>query len=562
MKKLPAGMEFFQDIISNGYYYVDKTGIIRDLLNSGNKVTLFTRPRRFGKSLNMDTIKSFFETGTDHSLFNGLEISKDKELCSKYQGKYPVISISLKSAEGSGYEKALLRMSKILKKEIRRHQYLLQSSQLSENDKKDLKPLFEENLSEDIQEFSLSLLSEMLYKHYGRKVIILIDEYDVPLDKACHYGYYDEMLQHIRLLFGEVLKTNIFLEFAVLTGCLRISKESIFTGLNNFKTMTISDRAFSKYFGFTDEEVKEMLCYYGIEDKSGLFKEWYDGYRFGGNSIYCPWDVINQCSEFCESKNAEMKPHWINSSSNYIIKDILDSHANTIKRQLEELVSGECIRQEIIPGLVYPDLKSSDSRKRQLALWSVLYTTGYLTDAKEPDGNIHTLVIPNREIQEIYQKQILEWFIGQTEYSTQWNSLCNAVENGSAKETERILDSLLKRFISIRGTFYKGHKEYYYHGLLLGLFAINNGWYVKSEQESGNGFADILVEISEKKTGCIFEIKYADSANKLEEASKDAIKQIEQTNYAAYFELSGMEKIYKFGAAFYKKECKITVQKV
>ncbi len=466
------------------------------------------------------------------------------------------------SAEGSGYEKALLRMSKILKKEIRRHQYLLQSSQLSENDKKDLKPLFEENLSEDIQEFSLSLLSEMLYKHYGRKVIILIDEYDVPLDKACHYGYYDEMLQHIRLLFGEVLKTNIFLEFAVLTGCLRISKESIFTGLNNFKTMTISDRAFSKYFGFTDEEVKEMLCYYGIEDKSGLFKEWYDGYRFGGNSIYCPWDVINQCSEFCESKNAEMKPHWINSSSNYIIKDILDSHANTIKRQLEELVSGECIRQEIIPGLVYPDLKSSDSRKRQLALWSVLYTTGYLTDAKEPDGNIHTLVIPNREIQEIYQKQILEWFIGQTEYSTQWNSLCNAVENGSAKETERILDSLLKRFISIRGTFYKGHKEYYYHGLLLGLFAINNGWYVKSEQESGNGFADILVEISEKKTGCIFEIKYADSANKLEEASKDAIKQIEQTNYAAYFELSGMEKIYKFGAAFYKKECKITVQKV
>ncbi len=562
MKKLPAGMEFFQDIISNGYYYVDKTGIIRDLLNSGNKVTLFTRPRRFGKSLNMDTIKSFFETGTDHSLFNGLEISKEKELCSKYQGKYPVISISLKSAEGSGYEKALLRMSKILKKEIRRHQYLLQSSQLSENDKKDLKPLFEENLSEDIQEFSLSLLSEMLYKHYGRKVIILIDEYDVPLDKACHYGYYDEMLQHIRLLFGEVLKTNIFLEFAVLTGCLRISKESIFTGLNNFKTMTISDRAFSKYFGFTDEEVKEMLCYYGIEDKSGLFKEWYDGYRFGGNSIYCPWDVINQCSEFCESKNAEMKPHWINSSSNYIIKDILDSHANTIKRQLEELVSGECIRQEIIPGLVYPDLKSSDSRKRQLALWSVLYTTGYLTDAKEPDGNIHTLVIPNREIQEIYQKQILEWFIGQTEYSTQWNSLCNAVENGSAKETERILDSLLKRFISIRGTFYKGHKEYYYHGLLLGLFAINNGWYVKSEQESGNGFADILVEISEKKTGCIFEIKYADSANKLEEASKDAIKQIEQTNYAAYFELSGMEKIYKFGAAFYKKECKITVQKV
>lgn len=562
MKKLPVGMEFFQDIIRNGYYYVDKTGIIRDLLNSGNKVTLFTRPRRFGKSLNMDTIKSFFETGADHSLFNGLEISKERELCIKYQGKFPVISISLKSAEGSGYEKALLRMSKILKKEIRRHQYLLQSSQLSENDKKDLKPLFEEYLPEDVQEFSLSLLSEMLYKHYGRKVIILIDEYDVPLDKACQYGYYDEMLQHIRLLFGEVLKTNNFLEFAVLTGCLRISKESIFTGLNNFKTMTISDRAFSKYFGFTDEEVKEMLCYYGIEEKCGLFKKWYNGYRFGGNSIYCPWDVINQCSEFCESSEAEMKPHWINSSSNYIIKDILDSPSNTVKRQLEELVSGECIRQEIIPGLVYPDLKSSDSRKRQLALWSVLYTTGYLTDAKEPDGNIHTLVIPNREIQEIYQKQILEWFIGQAEYSIQWNSLCKAVENGNAKETEKILDGLLKRFISIRGTFYKGHKEYYYHGLLLGLFAINNGWYVKSEQESGNGFADILIEIAEKKTGCIFEIKYADSVNKLEEASKAAIKQIEQTNYTAYFELAGMETIYKFGAAFYKKECKITVQKV
>ncbi len=449
-----------------------------------------------------------------------------------------------------------------MKKEIRRHQYLLQSDKLSDIDKEDLKQLFTESLSEDVQEFALSLLSEMLYKHYGQRVVILIDEYDVPLDKAYQYNYYREMVQHIRLMFGEVLKTNDSLGFAVLTGCLRISKESIFTGLNNFKSRTISDASFVECFGFTDKEVKDMLKYYGMEDKAALFKEWYDGYRFGGNSIYCPWDVINQCSEFCESKNAEMKPHWINSSSNYIIKDILDSHANTIKRQLEELVSGECIRQEIIPGLVYPDLKSSDSRKRQLALWSVLYTTGYLTDAKEPDGNIHTLVIPNREIQEIYQKQILEWFIGQTEYSTQWNSLCNAVENGSAKETERILDSLLKRFISIRGTFYKGHKEYYYHGLLLGLFAINNGWYVKSEQESGNGFADILVEISEKKTGCIFEIKYADSANKLEEASKDAIKQIEQTNYAAYFELSGMEKIYKFGAAFYKKECKITVQKV
>ena len=458
---MPIGIEFYKEMIAKKYYYIDKTLLIRDLLEYNHKVTLFTRPRRFGKTLAQSMVKTFFEkeiladgTEADNSVyFQGKKIMGAGRKYLKHMGQYPVIFLSLKSAKQPAYEIAYEKICDIIAGEFMRHCYVLEGDTLFPGQKREYCAIMERTASVSGYATAVYFLSKCLEKYHKQRVVILVDEYDVPLENAYLNGFYEQMASFVRSLFESAFKTNESLEFAIVTGCLRISKESIFTGLNNFKTMTISDRAFSKYFGFTDEEVKEMLCYYGIEEKCGLFKKWYNGYRFGGNSIYCPWDVINQCSEFCESSEAEMKPHWINSSSNYIIKDILDSPSNTVKRQLEELVSGECIRQEIIPGLVYPDLKSSDSRKRQLALWSVLYTTGYLTDAKEPDGNIHTLVIPNREIQEIYQKQILEWFIGQAEYSIQWNSLCKAVENGNAKETEKILDGLLKRFISIKRDF-------------------------------------------------------------------------------------------------------------
>lgn len=407
--KLPVGIEFFNDIRTKGFYYVDKTGFIKELVETRGSVNLFTRPRRFGKSLNLSMLKSFFEIGADESIFEGLEISKETELCGEYMGKYPVIFVSLKDVSGASYDKALKKMSILIRKEARRHQYLLESEKLTDVDKGSLRALYTSYLEEDVQEESLMLLSEMLCKHYERKVIILIDEYDVPLDKAYQKNYYPEMVEHIRAFFSEALKTNENLEFAVITGCLRIAKESIFTGLNNFKVRTISDIEGAEYFGFTEREVRKMLEYYGAEDRLGDVREWYDGYQFGTASVYCPWDVINQCDKLRVKPDAGMEPHWENSSSNAIIQDIIEDATQTVKAEIEALISGECVEKTIIPELTYTDLDNQDKSIRQTYLWSVLYASGYLTDNGEAAGGRHKLIIPNKEILGIYEKKFGLW---------------------------------------------------------------------------------------------------------------------------------------------------------
>lgn len=559
MKQLPIGIESFSKIIQNGYYYIDKTDMIKDLLNSKSEVTLFTRPRRFGKSLNMDMLKTFFKSGTDAALFNGLAISKEKELCEKYQGKYPVISLSLKDVGGMSFEDFIDGIKVIISRSAYPYKrLLLQSSQLDEDDKENARCIAANKFKSMADVYSsLNMLSRLLCQHYGKKVIIIIDEYDVPLDKAYQSGFYDEMVNFIRLFFGSALKTNEYLEFAVLTGCLRVSKESIFTGLNNFKVMGISDSRFSRYFGFTDSEVTDMLEYYGLTGKYTLFKEWYDGYRFGNTEVYCPWDVVNQCELLCENHEAPMQPYWVNSSGNDIIRDILSGASANTREQIESLVSEESIRRVINTDLTYADLKDADRPKKETYLWSILYATGYLTDSVKPEGKIHTLVIPNKEILEIYKEQVLSWFNTKAGHGNQWEQLCSAVENGDAEGTEEALNNIMPKCISIRDTYSrKDMKENFYHGLLIGLMLCNEEWVVKAEQESGEGYPDILVKAVEKRAGCVFEIKYAEDG-KFDETCRKAMQQIKDKKYADILKQDGMEKIYLYGIAFYRKFCKV-----
>ncbi len=557
-KKLPIGMEFFSDIRTKGFYYVDKTAFIRDLLASWGSVNLFTRPRRFGKSLNMDMLKTFFEVGTEPALFDGLEIAKDTALCEQYMGKYPVISISLKDVSGSSYEAALKRMSSAIRKEARRHQYLLESDRLRDVDKETLKVLYSLYLEEEVQEESLYLLSEMLHKHYGKKVIILIDEYDVPLDKAYQRNYYSEMVNHIRVMFSEALKTNVNLEFAVITGCLRIAKESIFTGLNNFKVRTISDADFAEYFGFTDGEVREILHYYGIEETYNKMKEWYDGYQFGHAEIYCPWDILNQCDKFRCSITAPMEAHWENSSSNGIVQDILENSNATVKDEIEALISGQCVEKALIPELTYTDLESKDYEVRQNYLWSVLFYTGYLTEAGAAKEGTHKLVIPNREVRGIFEKRIRSWFrVRVTSDTGRWECLCSAVKNGEADKVQAILNEYMEDSISIRDTCIKKEmKENFYHGMLLGLFQAQGGWIVKSNSESGVGYVDIEISVPIEKTGCIIEVKYAENGS-YDATCKKSMKQIEKMGYTERLKQSGIKCIHKYGIACYRKNCKV-----
>ncbi len=562
MKQLPIGIESFSKIIQNGYYYIDKTNMIKDLLNSKSEVTLFTRPRRFGKSLNMDMLKTFFKEGTDTSLFDGLAISNEKELCEKYQGKYPVISFSLKDVGGMAFEDFIDGIKIIISRSAYPYKrLLLQSSHLDEDDKENARCIAANKFKSMADVYSsLNMLSRLLYQHYGKKVIIIIDEYDVPLDKAYQSGFYDEMVKFIRLFFGSALKTNEYLEFAVLTGCLRVSKESIFTGLNNFEVMGISDTRFSEYFGFTDSEVMDMLEYYGLEDKYALFKEWYDGYRFGNTEIYCPWDVVNQCKLLCEDSRAPMQPYWINSSGNDIVKEILSRASANTREQVESLVSEESIKRVINTNLTYADLKDADRPMKETYLWSILYATGYLTDSARPEGKIHTLVIPNKEILEIYKEQVLSWFNTKAGHGSQWEQLCNAIENGDAEGTEEALNNIMPKCISIRDTYSrKDMKENFYHGLLIGLMSCNGEWVVKSEQESGEGYPDILVKAVEKRAGCVFEIKYAEDG-RFDETCRKAMQQMKDKKYADILKQEGVEKIYLYGIAFYRKFCKVVCE--
>lgn len=559
-KKLPIGIEFFKDFKRDDFYYVDKTNFIRDFMELRGSVNLFTRPRRFGKSLNMDMLKSFFEIGTDVSMFEGLAISKETAICEQYMGKYPVISISLKDVAGSNFQTACDMLGITVGREARRFRFLLDSDKLTSFDKEQLICLMRGDFEKSAYLYnSLNLLTELLFLHYGIPVILLIDEYDVPLDKAYQNGYYQEMTGLIRSLFSQALKTNQNLYFAVITGCLRIARESIFTGLNHFKVNTISDVDFAKYFGFTDDEVREMLRYYEIEHAYGQIREWYDGYHFGNVDVYCPWDVLNQCVKLRACPDAPMETHWENSSSNAIVQDILTAATETTKSEIEALISGEAVEKVLIPELTYTDLGSPDGDVRQTYLWSVLFATGYLTDAKQPEGETHTLVIPNREVLRIYEKRIRSWFrLNITGNTARWQKFCDAVKTGNATEVQKLFNEFMSESISIRDTCAKKEmKENFYHGMILGLLQAEGSWALKSNAESGVGYADIRLEIPATKTGCVIEVKYAENGDYGKTLTR-AMEQIEKNRYAEVLKQNGMETIYQYGIACYKKNCRVS----
>ncbi len=553
-KKLPIGIENFEKLRSDNFYYIDKTGLIRELLNNWGEVNLFTRPRRFGKSLNMSMLEYFFSLDGDKSIFNGLDISKETALCEEYMGKYPVISVSLKGIDARNYEMAFEMAIQIMKRVPAKVQYLLESDALSEQDKAEYRKLLDDNMSEAVFCNSLRVLSELLEKHHGTKVILLIDEYDVPLAKAHEKGYYDQMISLIRNLLGETLKTNSSLKLAVLTGCLRISKESIFTGLNNLKVLTIADERFDEYFGFTDKEVRELLAYYDVADHYGEVKEWYDGYQFGNTSVYCPWDVLNHCDRIRSVSNVQPENYWINTSSNDAVKRFIQESANaTTKREIERLVAGETITKEIHQELTYPEIYDTIDN-----IWSLLFTTGYLTQRGKAEGRQMKLAIPNLEIQDIYVAQIMEFFKENVrEDGDTLNRFCDALQNEDAESVEEIFTEYLRKTISIRDTAVKKEmKENFYHGVLLGILGVKNRWGISSNREMGEGYADILAEPDTGDMGIIIEVKYAHDGD-LGRACKEALKQIEYTKYEDDLEDDGVENILKYGIACYKKRCKV-----
>ena len=556
--KLPIGIEDFRDIRREGFYYVDKTGLIEDLLSNWGMVNLFTRPRRFGKSLNISMLKNFFEIGMDPALFEGLAVSRNQELCQNYMGKFPVISLSLKGMDASSYDIAREMAAALVSEEARRLQFLLDSQQLTALDKDSFLRLTREPMSESTLRNSLKTLSALLHKHYGKKTIILLDEYDVPLAKASSYGYYDQMVDLIRGIFGNGLKTNEHLYFAVLTGCLRIARESIFTGLNNFKINSISDVDCAEYFGFTDREVQELLQYYGVEARFADMKDWYDGYHFGNVDVYCPWDVINQCDRLRKDPQAEMASYWVNSSENSIIRDLLQGISEATKAELEALISGQFVEKRIFSELTYADLKDQDRENRQTNLWSILYASGYLTDAAAPRQDLHKLVIPNKEVLGIYDSRISSWFRRQAlGNSGKWRDFCQAICQGDAEKVEKIYNDFLMDSISIRDTSVrKEMKENFYHGMLLGLLKAEESWVVLSNVESGVGYTDIVLIVPNQGIGCIFEVKYAENGS-FDEACQEALKQIEEKGYVSVLRREEAKRIYKYGIACYKKSCRV-----
>lgn len=559
LKKLPIGIENFEKLRQEDFYYIDKTRLIEQLLTRWGEVNLFTRPRRFGKSLNMSMLQSFFEIGKDKTLFDGLRISDNQELCEKYQGKFPVVSVSLKGINGATYEEARRFLIKTINEEARRLSVLSDSAELDETDHELLTQLKKKEMTNDSLVYSIRELTELLEKHYGRKVIVLIDEYDVPLAKANENGYYDEMVLLIRNLFENALKTNSSLKFAVLTGCLRIAKESIFTGLNNFKVYSITDKSFDETFGFTDAEVRELLRYYGQEKYYETVKEWYDGYRFGNVDVYCPWDVINFCSDHLADPGLEPKNYWANTSGNSVISHFIDSVGKPQKltrMELEQLVNGGIVQKEINSELTYKELYSSIDN-----LWSTLFMTGYLTQRGEPSGNRYNLVIPNREIRNIITNHILKMFKENVKDDGKTVSdLCDALLNQNPEKVELIFTEYMKKTISIRDTFaQKPTKENFYHGLLLGILGFKENWSVMSNRESGDGFGDILIRIEDEDVGIVIEVKYADDGNLQGECEK-ALQQIIDIRYTEALEQEGIHTIIKYGIACYRKKCKVLMR--
>lgn len=553
-KRLPVGLENFEQIIKDNYYYVDKTGLISELIRNGGMVNLFTRPRRFGKTLNMSMLEYFFSIEGDKSIFDGLEILKDQKLCDEYMGKYPVISVSLKGINAAAYEGAFDFAVQIMQRAAEAFQFLCDSECLSEHDKEAYKKLLDSNMSEAVFCSGLRRLSELLAKHYGTKVILLIDEYDVPLAKAFANGYYDQMVFLIRNLLEQALKTNSSLKLAVLTGCMRISKESIFTGLNNFTTFTIADVDFDEYFGFTDQEVRDLLTYYECADKYESIKEWYDGYRFGNVDVYCPWDVVSYLRSLRTNREAIPQNYWINTSSNAEVKEFIRQSKNlTTKREIERLMAGESITKTIHPELTYKEMYESIEN-----IWSVLFATGYLTQSGQVDARKFKLRIPNLEIRDIFKTQIMEYFKESVaKDGDMLGRFCKALKNGEEKKVEDIFESYLKKTISIRDTFVrKEMKENFYHGILLGILGIKEEWGVFSNQETGEGYSDILIEIENSETAILIEVKYAGDGN-LDVACERALKQVEERKYDEELRENGVDKILKYGIACYMKRCKV-----
>ena len=559
LKKLPIGIENFEKLRQEDFYYIDKTRLIEQLLTRWGEVNLFTRPRRFGKSLNMSMLQSFFEIGKDKTLFDGLRISDNQELCEEYQGKFPVVSVSLKGINGATYEEARRFLIKTINEEARRLSVLSDSAELDETDHELLTQLKKKEMTNDSLVYSIRELTELLEKHYGRKVIVLIDEYDVPLANANENGYYDEMVLLIRNLFENALKTNSSLKFAVLTGCLRIAKESIFTGLNNFKVYSITDKSFDETFGFTDAEVRELLRYYGQEKYYETVKEWYDGYRFGNVDVYCPWDVINFCSDHLADPGLEPKNYWANTSGNSVISHFIDSVGKPQKltrMELEQLVNGGIVQKEINSELTYKELYSSIDN-----LWSTLFMTGYLTQRGEFSGNRYNLVIPNREIRNIITNHILKMFKENVKDDGKTvRDLCDALLNQNPEKVESIFTEYMKKTISIRDTFaQKPTKENFDHGLLLGILGFKENWSVMSNRESGDGFGDILIRIEDEDVGIVIEVKYADDGNLQGECEK-ALQQIIDIRYTEALEQEGIHTIIKYGIACYRKKCKVLMR--
>ncbi len=555
--KLPVGIDDFKKIREAGFYYVDKTKLIEQLLQSWGEVTLFTRPRRFGKTLNMSMLKSFFEIGAEKSLFQGLYISEKEKLCAEYMGKYPVIFLSLKGVEGLHFADAQKMLMTIINNEVRRHYYLKTSDKLTVEDRKQFEKML---LNEDVNLVdSLRLLSQLLYLHYDQKVVILIDEYDVPLDKAFKNGYYQEMVSLIRGLFGQALKTNEFLQFAVLTGCLRVSKESIFTGLNNFEINSIVDIEHEEGFGFTDAEVMQMLKYYHCTNRYSDIKEWYDGYHFGNADIYCPWDVINFVKKLLTDSNAKPSAFWINSSGNDLVKLFVDKADQSTKDEIERLVAGESVTKRIRLDLTYDEIENSIDN-----VWSVLFTTGYLTNIGNPESGVYELVIPNREVHEVFVLQIQEWFQRSVAKEESMPEFSKAILEADAEGLQKQLNVIMSRMISVLDTKAREEqKENFYHGLLLGLLRGSNpDWLIKSNRESGDGYSDILIEPENPDAGIIIEVKHAASISGLDKACENAMVQIKNRRYDEALRENGRCEILAYGIAFHKKRCRVVCERL
>lgn len=558
--KLPVGIENFEEIRKFGFYYMDKTKLIEQLVETGGKVTLFTRPRRFGKTLNMSMLRAFFEAGADTTLFDGLYIAGNKEICEQYMGKYPVIFLSLKSVEGLSYEDARYRITELAGREAQRFSFLSESDKLSDNEKEQYQAIValhngKYSMDENILTSSIYILSHLLHRHYGQKTVILIDEYDVPLDKAFQNGYYREMVSLIRGLFGMALKTNDSLQFAVLTGCLRISKESIFTGFNNFEVLSVLNVPYDESFGFTDNEVEKLLDDYTFSDHYPEVKEWYDGYHFGNTDIYCPWDVIRYCKSLCADPNAMPEDFWSNSSGNAIVRRFIDKADVQTKNEIERLIAGEYIEKEISLELTYDELDKNIEN-----LWSVLFTTGYLTHQGRTESGKYRLTIPNREIKNLFIKKIREWFSDVSRNDgKKLEEFSNAFLEKDPEKIEQIFGDYLWNTISIRDTAAaKEKKENFYHGILLGLLGYKATWLTKSNAESGTGYSDILVEVPDNRTGIVIELKYAENGD-MDAACAKALEQIEEKDYVDRLRQDGMRNFIKYGIACFKKDCKVVV---